>query len=127
MKRFGCLPAMLVATAAWPAISFAQQNGDMSRLARDSGCYICHSVEARAPAREVLTEGPPFREIAKRYKGQPAAAERLTRTILQGSVPDSTDRHWEGRISGHAMPSNTVEISAPEARQLAQWILSLSK
>ena len=99
----------------------------MIRLAKDSGCYICHSVEPRNPAREVLTEGPAFRDIARRYKGQADAADRLTATILQGSGAKPSDKHWKGKVSGDVMPANAIEISEPDARKLAYWILSLRR
>lgn len=78
------------------------------QLARQRICLGCHDVEARRV-------GPPLRAIAARYAGQPDAAPRLARAIVEGSV-----NVW-GPVP---MPPNP-KVTADEARRLTNWILAL--
>ena len=71
--------------------------------------------------------GPAWKDIAKRYKGQADALDRLTRVVLQGTKPDLSDRHWTGKAEGAGMLPNTVEINEADARKLVSWILSFGK
>jgi len=127
MKCSRTAVAALIALSTRSALTFGQDGDNMSRLAMDSGCYICHSVEPRDPAREVLAFGPAFKDIARRYKRQTGAVDRLTGTILQGTGSRAPDRHWIGKISGEVMLPNAVELNEADARNLARWILSLDR
>ena len=100
-------------------------DAEMQRLAKRSGCYLCHGPGAKAAAgqgRALL--GPTWKDIAQRYQGQKGAAERLTRTVLSGTGQKAADRHWAGKAPFEAMPANAGEISADNAAKLVRWILS---
>jgi cytochrome c551/c552 len=95
----------------------------MERLATDKGCYLCHRAEVpRAREGALLPYAPSWVEIARKYRGQNGAEDRLTAIVLGGSDPK--DRHWRGKVSDAQMPPNVPEIDETQARQLVRWILS---
>jgi cytochrome c len=77
-------------------------------LARQRNCMNCHALE-----RKLV--GPSFRDVAARYAGQPDAAPRLARKIVQGGA---------GAWGPVAMAANP-QVSAVEANKLAAWVLSV--
>ncbi|KJK23822.1 cytochrome C [Burkholderiaceae bacterium 16] len=81
---------------------------DMQALADKSGCFSCHSMNAKVV-------GPGFAEVAAKYKGDGEAPERLAKKIREGGKGV-----W-GRIP---MPSHE-SISEADARRLAEWVLSI--
>ncbi len=58
--------------------------------------------------------GPGFAQIAERYRGDPAALERLAGKIREGSAGV-----WGRKL----MPRNPA-ISAEQAQTLAAWVLA---
>ena len=70
-------------------------------------CYICHSD------REPLA-GPAFADIAARYRGRQDAVSHIAQNITTGLRSGGT---WH-------MPPHP-EVSPPEARAMAQYIMSL--
>ena len=104
----------------------AQAAGDdpMLRLAATSGCLTCHQIEPGGKGPDGLPPiGPAWREVAAKYRGQAAAPDQLTLTVMRGSNP--YESHWKGKVSGLAMPPNAVAIKEPEAKKLVGWILAL--
>ncbi|MES3011525.1 MAG: c-type cytochrome [Pseudomonadota bacterium] len=73
--------------------------------ARD--CLSCHEVDR-------TFNGPSFRQISARYKGDATAQERLTKKILTGG---------SGQWGANNMPPQV--ISESDARKVVQWILTL--
>ena len=118
------LLSMAAAILALPgAIAVADPYEDrMNRLAEDSGCTYCHyersldAGDAAAPP-----PGPAWSDIARRYRGQRNAEDRLVATVMRGVKPE--DRHWAGKTSAVRMPDNRVEIKEEDARALIRWIL----
>ncbi len=109
------LSAYILATLA--VISFAQ---DVPSLLKSKGCYSCHDVEKSKV-------GPPYKVVAKEYKGKPDALKTLVQSITNGSVGK-----WQGlaskygvNITAFYMPRQPV--SKEEAEKIARWILSLEK
>ena len=94
----GLLAALLAAPAAWASPELAQQKT----------CMACHSID-----RKVV--GPAYKDVAAKYAGQKDAAAMLAEKIVKGGV---------GVWGPVPMPANP-KVSAAEARQLANWILSL--
>ena len=82
--------------------------GASPELAKDRNCLACHAVD-----RRVL--GPAWKDVAARYRGRPEMAPFLAAKIRQGGT---------GAWGVLVMPANP-KVSEAEARQLAQWILSL--
>ncbi|HET9643471.1 MAG TPA: c-type cytochrome [Burkholderiaceae bacterium] len=102
MKEFlAALAMMSAALAATPA--FAQLE-----LAQKKNCLACHAVDKKIV-------GPAYKDVAAKYAGQKDAADKLAEKILKGGA---------GVWGPVPMPANT-QVSAAEAKQLAQWVLSL--
>ena len=79
--------------------------------------------DSASPASGTSPIAPAWVEIAKRYRDDPAASERLTRTVMGGS--NAASRHWAGKVSEANMPPNASVVSEREARALVNWILVL--
>ncbi|HZP88899.1 MAG TPA: c-type cytochrome [Burkholderiales bacterium] len=86
----------------------AQPFEDAEALAREKGCFECHAIGRT----EV---GPSFSAIARRYRYDLSARERLPTVIRTGSIG-----HWGERFA--MWPQRQVD--AAEARMLVDWILS---
>jgi len=111
-----------------PAVASDGMDKNVRAVARERGCMLCHDLEpAQATAEQTLAAAPSFREIARRYEGDKNAAQRLTRTVLQGTGGRPGDRHWAGKAGSDRMLPNAAEITPEEARSLVTWILSLAK
>ena len=94
------LVAVLAAAAAFPALADPQ-------LADKKNCMACHSVD-----KKVL--GPAFKEVAAKYAGKPDVADALAEKIRKGG----------GGVWGDVpMPPN--DVTAAEAKKLADWVLSM--
>jgi cytochrome c len=102
----------------------ADNDAAMLRLASASGCMACHSILPVAKRADGLPPiAPAWRDIAVRYRDDPGASDRLTRTVRAGSDPHS--RHWAGKVSVVTMPPNDVVLTEAEARVLVNWVLVL--
>ena len=107
------------------APAFADDNA-MQKLATESGCFACHHIEpSGVDAKGLKPVGPAWKDVAAQYAGKPGAQDFLTRIVLEGSNPYAS--HWNGKVSGVAMPPNAVAITEGNARLLVSWILSLNK
>jgi len=107
------------------ALADDQQDQAMRKLATESGCSFCHKEESRKPGvNELLPVAPSWTDIARRYRGQAGAEDRLTKVVLSGSGQGPNDRHWAYKVRDTSMPSNFVEIGRDDARNLVRWILS---
>jgi len=116
------LGVLLATGPCFAAAADAQRDKDMERLAQAKGCNTCHTAPA---AKDNLPIGPTWPAVAKRYKGQKDAVNRLTRIVVEGSGPGYGGRHWKDQAKGAAMPSNAMgaPINETDARKLVQWIL----
>jgi len=79
-------------------------------LAKQQACLGCHVMSGRRV-------GPGFIQVAQRYNGKPESLEYLVTIIRKGG------RNQWGAVP---MPANT-RITEEQARDLAQWILSLDQ
>ncbi|HOW48647.1 MAG TPA: c-type cytochrome [Rubrivivax sp.] len=98
-------PASLLIAAAAAVALPATAGPD---LAQKKNCLACHTVDKKVV-------GPAYKDIAAKYAGQKDAADRLADKIMKGGV---------GAWGQVPMPANPG-VSAAEAKQLANWILSL--
>ncbi len=80
---------------------------DMTALAQQKGCYACHDINTKKV-------GPAYKDIAKKYAGQPGAVDELAKKIKNGGAGN-----W-GQV-----PMPPQNVTDEEAKELAQWILSL--
>jgi len=94
------LPVLFVAGAAT-----AQADQD---LATKNQCMACHAVDKKLV-------GPSYRDVAKRYAGNPQAQDLLARSIKTGG---------QGKWGAISMPAQT-KLSEEDARKLAAWILNV--
>ncbi len=78
------------------------------KLAGAKNCMACHSVGTQVV-------GPAFKEVAKKYAGDKAAADMLAAKIIAGG---------SGAWGAIPMPANP-QVSPAEAQKLTAWILGL--
>ncbi|WPM33033.1 c-type cytochrome [Hydrogenobacter sp. T-2] len=79
----------------------------MQAFAQQKGCFACHGMDAKKV-------GPSFKEVAKRFAGQPNIEEELAKRIKNGGVGV-----W-GQV-----PMPPQNVTEQEAKDLAKWVLSL--
>ncbi len=84
-------------------------------LARQSGCFKCHTVEDN-PAKQ--KDGPPWIKIGAKYRGKANAEERLITHITTGEKAKFPDGHEED----HKV-IKTKDMA--QIKNLVGWILSL--
>jgi len=80
-------------------------------LARQSGCFKCHSVEKKK-------DGPAYRDVAAKYKGAADAEAKLVHHITSGEKAKFEDGHEEE----HKIVKSKDE---KQIKNLVDWILSL--
>ena len=84
-------------------------------LAGLNGCLSCHRID-----RTVV--GPPWQDVADRYKGNPNA-----RALLIESVKNGGSGNWTKLTAGAPMPPNSPRVSDEHIEQLVDFILALAK
>ncbi len=94
--------ALMLLVVGLVSVSFASQ-----QLAQQKGCNACHAMNAKKV-------GPSYADIAKKYAGKSDAVDYLANKIKNGGV---------GVWGNIPMPRQNVTDA--EAKQLAQWILSV--
>ena len=80
-------------------------------LARQNGCFKCHSIDKKK-------DGPPYREVAAKYRGKAGAEAKLYHHVTSGEKAKFPDGHEED----HKIIKTT---DATEIKNLIGWILSL--
>lgn len=103
MKQF------LVRSVTLALFSMAPAAWADQALATAKNCMTCHMVD-----KKVL--GPAFKEVAAKYKGDKAAADRLATKIMKGG---------SGVWGTAYMPAN-AQVTEADAKKLASWVLSLN-
>ena len=101
MKFTPALLLALASVATAPAFAIAD-------LAQKKYCMACHAVD-----KQVV--GPGYKEVAAKYAGQPDAVDKLAQKVIKGGA---------GVWGPVPMPAN-AQVSEAEAKQLAQWIMTL--
>ncbi len=95
---------------ASPIAAIAVDVGSAEALIEKSKCFTCHGIDKGK-------EGPAYREVAKKYRGNPEAIDKLykhatTRPLVK----------VDGKMEEHA----TLKSKNPsEIRNVIEWILSL--
>ncbi len=116
--------AVLALPLAHTARADDVQDAKMMNLASGAGCLTCHSVKIGHKGPDGMKPiGPPWQEVANRYRNDPKAADTLVVTVLRGSSAYAP--HWKDKVSGYAMPPNAVAIGEADTRSLVNWILQL--
>ncbi len=108
----------LSASIALPVLSFclsfnvlAAEPSAAQALARQNGCFRCHGVDKEK-------DGPAWRQVAAKYKGDGKAEERLFFHLTSGEKAKFPDGHEEE----HTIVKTD---NADEIKNLVGWILSL--
>ncbi|MDM7266691.1 MAG: c-type cytochrome [Aquificaceae bacterium] len=99
MKKVALALAMMVGFAG---LSLANE-----QLAKQKGCMACHDLKAKKV-------GPSFADMAKKYAGKKDAVDYLSGRIKKG-----------GSGVWGSVPMPPQNVSDAEAKQLAQWIMSV--
>lgn len=107
MRRAGVYLLFAIAVAAIPLPSNAADN--VHQLARDNGCFNCHSVETD-------DIGPAWKRVAEKYRGDAAAEERLVNKVTRGG---------KGVWGYLPMPSFAARLNEEQIRSLVKYILAL--
>ena len=103
MKAIACSLALAAALLSAPGIARGQ--ADVEALADKYGCFVCHRVDVRHV-------GPAFSDVARRYKEDPRALEKLAAKVRRGG---------SGNWGPLAMPANDVRDA--DLRSLLRWVL----
>jgi cytochrome c551/c552 len=106
VKPFACSIALAAALLAAPVAALADEGAEA--LADRYHCFTCHRVEVRHV-------GPAFSEVARRYKEDPRALEKLSAKVRRGGTGN-----W-GTLS---MPPNDVREA--DLHTLLRWVLARS-
>ena len=99
MKRFALVLTALAAVSA-PAMA-------SEALAKANNCMACHAVDKKLV-------GPAYKEVAKKYAGDKAAADKLAAKVMKGG---------SGVWGAIPMPANP-QVNDAEAKTRVAWILS---
>jgi cytochrome c len=81
-------------------------------LAKKSGCLACHKIEAKLV-------GPAWRDVSKRYKGDPDAGARLVAKVKAGGKGN-----WTDVTGGVSMPPYSPRVSDEDIERLVTFVLS---
>lgn len=82
-------------------------------LAQRSGCFACHAID-----RKVV--GPPWRDVAARYRGDASARERLIAKVHTGGKGN-----WTDVTGGVMMPPYSPRVADADIAALVDFILAL--
>ena len=96
----------LFALAALAVVS-APAFADLA-LATSKNCMACHAVDKKLV-------GPAYKDVAAKYAGDKTAVDKLAEKIQKGG---------SGVWGPVPMPANT-QVTPAEAKQLAQWVLTV--
>jgi cytochrome c len=106
------VPASLVIAAALFSFAtpvLAVDDAAAETLLKDSKCLKCHSVDKKK-------DGPPYKEVAAKYKDKPDALAKLTKHVTEPS---------KVKIDGVEEEHGSVKTRDPaKVRNLVEWILS---
>ena len=99
----GASLSILYATAGYAAVNDAKAE----QLATKYNCMACHAIDKKVV-------GPAYKEIAKKYAGEPSALGKLEHKVKAGG---------SGVWGAIPMPPNNVPDA--DIKTLVEWVLSL--
>jgi cytochrome c551/c552 len=91
------------------AVAASSQPTNVVVFATIYGCLSCHKVEAKVV-------GPAFKDVAAKYRNDPAAFDKIAEQIHHGGT---------GKWGPAVMPPFTMVTDA-QAKMLATWIMGLN-
>ncbi len=99
----------LAAAVGLAAPAYAVDEAAAEALARKSGCFKCHAIDKKK-------DGPPYKEIAGKYKGKADAEQKLTTHVT--TAP-------KVKIDGKEEEHEQLKSKDPaDVKNVVQWILS---
>ena len=108
MLMVATLPLVCGAEAATSAEKVSPDMSAGEKLVRANDCVSCHAV-----AKKVV--GPAYRDVAKKYRGQSDAVQKLSQKIREGGSGD-----W-----GQVLMTPHPMLTLGQLREMLTWILSL--
>jgi cytochrome c len=103
------IPYLILLAWSAPAAAQAVDAGAAEALMKKSGCTKCHAVAAKK-------EGPPYKEVAAKYKGKADAEQALFKHLTTNPKVKV-----EGKEEEH---DNLKTKNEAEVRNVVRWILS---
>lgn len=100
------MKAVYIAMMAAAGIVMAGQAHADQALAQSKGCLACHAVDKKIV-------GPAYKDVAAKYKGDKAAADKLATKIKAG-----------GSGTWGPVPMPPQNVTPEESKKLVTWILS---
>ena len=88
----------------------ALDNTSAEAMMKKDGCAACHAIDKKLV-------GPPYVDVAAKYKGDKDALAKLSEKVKKGST---------GVWGAIPMPPN-VTVSDADIKDLVTWILTLKK
>ena len=89
-------------------IEFSSTQTNPMDIAKAKNCLTCHSLDSKVI-------GPPFKEVAKKYRGDKSALAKLVQKVMKGG----------GGVWGTMrMPANG-KVNDKDAQTLVRFILAL--
>lgn len=98
---------VMAGVVALSAMLGAGQAYASDELAKKSGCAACHAVDKKMV-------GPPYKDIAAKYKTQKGAD-----AMLAGKIKNGSSGVW-----GSLPMPGTAGLSDADAAALAKWVLA---
>ncbi len=106
MKALIAVVALASAVIATPAMADLE-------LAKKSGCLACHSVETKIV-------GPAWKDVAAKYKSDPAARGALITKVKAGGKGN-----WTAVTGGVPMPPYSPRVADAGIEKLVDFVLAL--
>lgn len=110
--------ALVGVALALGAIATASASGpdeDAARsLARTNGCFKCHAISRDKDA-------PAWKKVADKYRGNPAAEQKLIHHLTSGEMVKLAD----GSMVHHKIIQTDPPNDTAQIKNLVDWILSL--
>ncbi|HWI83768.1 c-type cytochrome [Ramlibacter sp.] len=109
MKLLTTLALAVGLTTAW-GVQAAPDAESAQALLKKSDCFKCHAIDKKK-------DGPPFKEVAKKYKGKADAEDKLVKHITTRPMIEI-----DGKKEEHKAVKTTDQA---EIKNAVQWMLSL--
>ena len=103
-------PHSLFILAAALLISNRAFAADGEALIKKDGCSACHAVNKKMV-------GPAFKDVAAKYKGDAAAADKLMKKVRSGG---------SGSFGSMPMPAVGKNVSDEDVKNIIAWVLTLN-
>lgn len=92
------------------SITAQAQDADAAKaLLKKNDCFKCHALDKKK-------DGPPYKEVAQKHKGEADATEKLFKHMTTGP---------KVKIDGKEEEHKVIKGSDEQIKNLVAWILSL--